>query len=56
MSAAKNQVVCFGEALIDMLALPPAGRTRPAPSPNMRVALRPTWLLRWHAWAARRIL
>ncbi|RJU11687.1 carbohydrate kinase [Xanthomonas campestris] len=25
MSATKNQVVCFGEALIDMLALPPAG-------------------------------
>ncbi|MEQ8033849.1 carbohydrate kinase [Xanthomonas sp. WHRI 6106] len=25
MSAAKNQVICFGEALIDMLALPQAG-------------------------------
>ncbi|WP_234414879.1 PfkB family carbohydrate kinase, partial [Xanthomonas fragariae] len=25
MNAAKNQVVCFGEALIDMLALPSAG-------------------------------
>ncbi|MEG8102107.1 carbohydrate kinase, partial [Xanthomonas hortorum pv. gardneri] len=25
MSAVKNRVVCFGEALIDMLALPPAG-------------------------------
>lgn len=55
MNAAKHQVVCFGEALIDMLALPQASRTRPAPSRNTPAVRRPMSPLRWRAWVALRI-
>lgn len=55
MSAAKHQVVCFGEALIDMLALPQASPAEARTFAHMPVVRRPMSPLRWRAWVALRI-